>query len=251
MITLQELYTHLDQKLEITAFKDYCPNGLQVEGLNEVRKVATAVTSSLKTIQEAVELGVDVLIVHHGLFWKGDPFPVTGTKREKLRLLIENNISLLAYHLPLDAHQELGNNWKAALDMGWKSLEPFGEMDGNFIGVKGSFSPISVENLQEQLEVYYQHPAHTACGGNQKVTTAALISGGAYRYATEAAKEGIDCFITGNFDEPAWHHAYEEGVNFFAMGHSATERVGPKVLAEYLYSTLGLKTLFLDVENPF
>ncbi len=251
MITLQELYAYLDQKLEIATFKDYCPNGLQVEGKKKIQTVATAVTSSLKTIQKAVDANVDALIVHHGLFWKGDPYPVTGTKREKIQLLIENNISLLGYHLPLDAHRELGNNWKAASDMGWEQLEPFGEMEGNFIGVKGVFSPISVEEFEKKLETYYQHPAHSALGGEQKVSSAALISGGAYRMASKAAMEGIDCFITGNFDEPAWHHAYEEKINFFAMGHSASERIGPKALAKHLHETLGLETLFLDVENPF
>lgn len=251
MITLQELCEHLDHRLEIDQFKDGCPNGLQVEGRQEIRSVATAVTSSLNVIKLAVEAGVQALIVHHGMFWNRDEFPVVGTKKQKLELLLKNEISLLAYHLPLDAHQEFGNNWKAARDLNWNDLEPFGEFGGTFIGVKGRFPKISVNRFQRQIEDYYGRPAHVAAGGAEEVRSAALISGGAYREAAQAAKEGIDCFITGNFDEPAWHTAFEEKVNFFAMGHSASERVGPMALREYIFDNLGVESIFIDEENPF
>lgn len=251
MITLQELCEHLNTHLEIANFKDGCPNGLQVEGGKEIRKVATGVTSSLNVITKAVEAGVQALIVHHGMFWSRDEFPVVGTKKDKLALLLENNISLLAYHLPLDAHKELGNNWKAAKDLNWGNLEPFGEYEGNFIGVKGVFPEISRSEFQQQIEQYYGHVAHSALGGKERVSSCALISGGAYRAASQAAKEGIDCFITGNFDEPAWHTAFEEKVNFYAMGHSSSERVGPIALGDYVASKFGIETVFLDEENPF
>ena len=251
MITLQELCEHLDHRLEIDRFKDGCPNGLQVEGTGEIGKVATAVTSSVNVVRKAVEAGVQVLIVHHGMFWNRDEFPIVGTKKEKLELLIKNGISLLAYHLPLDAHRELGNNWKAARDLNWSDLEPFGELDGNHIGVKGRFPRMSVNRFQRQIEEYYGHQAHVAAGGASEVRSAALISGGAYKAAVQAAKEGIDCFITGNFDEPVWHTAHEEKINFFAMGHSASERVGPMALGEYIKESLGVETVFLDEENPF
>ena len=251
MITLQELCGHLNKHLEVDSFKDGCPNGLQVEGAREIRKIAMGVSSSLNVITKAVESGAQALVVHHGLFWNRDDFPIVGTKRKKLALLIENNISLLAYHLPLDAHKELGNNWKAANDLNWSELEPFGEYDGRFIGVKGKFPKISRQDFQKQIEKYYGHAAQSALGGNSVVGSCALISGGAYRAASQAAKEGVDCFITGNFDEPVWHTAFEEEINFFAMGHSSSERVGPKALGNYIESKFGVETVFLDEENPF
>lgn len=251
MITLQELCRDLEEFLNVGDYKDYCDNGLHVEGATEINHFATAVTASLATIQAAVDLGVQALIVHHGMFWKGDPYAVVGTKREKLNLLLKHDISLLAYHLPLDGNSEVGNNWKAAKDLGWNGLEPFAEYKGIHLGVKGTFPGLGVRNFQRKLEEYYQHSAHCALGGNDTIKSAALVSGGAYKLLPEAAKEGIDCFITGNFDEPAWHHAYEEKINFFAMGHSATERVGPKALGEFLKEKYSLKYSFIDITNPF
>ena len=251
MITLQALCEHLDRELEINGFKDSCPNGLQVEGAERIKKAGFAVTCSLNVLRQAVAAHAQVLIVHHGMFWSRDEFPIIGTKKEKLALLMENNISLLAYHLPLDAHRELGNNWRAARDLGWQELEPFGELDGKFIGVKGRFSKMKRIDFQRMLEDYYHHDAHAAPGGKSEVESAALISGGAYRAASQAAKEGIDCFITGNFDEPAWHTAFEEKVNFFAMGHSASERIGPMALESHIKKTFGIETVFLDENNPF
>jgi dinuclear metal center YbgI/SA1388 family protein len=251
MMTLQELCDHLDELLNVGNFGDYCPNGLQVEGRQEVRRVATAVTASLATIHQAVERGVDALLVHHGLFWKGDSFPIVGSKQRKIRLLLDNDVSLLAYHLPLDAHREIGNNWKAAKELEWRHLEPFGEIDGVPIGVKGVFDRCSVADFQLNLEAYYAHPAHMALGGKETVASAALISGGAYRCIADASCQGVDCFITGNFDEPAWHLAHEGGVNFFAMGHSATERVGPRAVADYLNFSTPLEAVYLSDDNPF
>jgi len=251
MITLQELCTDLEEFLNTSDYKDYCDNGLQVEGTNEIKHFATGVSASLATIQAAADLGVQALIVHHGMFWNGDPYAVVGTKREKLNTLLKHGISLLAYHLPLDGNTEVGNNWKAAKDLGWRNLQPFGEYKGNYLGVKGTVPKQGVRDFQMELEEYYQHPAHCALGGNETVETAALVSGGAYKLLPEAAQQGVDCFITGNFDEPAWHHAYEEKINFFAMGHSATERVGPKALGELIQDKYSLKYTFIDIPNPF
>lgn len=251
MIKRASLCDYLDKLFQKELFKDYSPNGLQVEGRDEVRSVATAVTASLHVIKKAIEAKVDLLIVHHGLFWQGDPFPLVGTKKEKVRLLLEEGVSLAAYHLPMDAHKELGNNWRAALEMGWSDLEPFGNYNGQFIGVKGKFASQSVEAFQSSLEAYYGHKAHPALGGRKEVSSAALISGGAYKSLVEAASAGVDCFITGNFDEPAWHQAHEEKIHFFAMGHAATEQIGPKALALHLKEQLGLKAYFLEEENPF
>ncbi len=251
MIRLQDICTYLDATLECGSFNDYCKNGLQVEGAKEVRSIAMAVSASLAAIQEAVKLGVDALIVHHGLFWNNESPLAIGPKREKLGLLLKHDISLLGFHLPLDAHREWGNNWRAAQDLGWSDLEPFGLYNGKLIGVKGRFKAMKRGLFMKRLEEYYQHAAHHALGGNETVKTAALISGGAYRSLSEASAQGIDCFITGNFDEPAWNQAFEEKINFFALGHSATEKIGPKALGTHLGKKFKLKVHFIDNDNPF
>lgn len=251
MIKLKELHVCLEEFLRSSLVSDYCPNGIQVEGKKEISRIATAVSASLETIQDAIAWGADALIVHHGIFWSGDSYVVSGAKKEKLKLLLANEISLLAYHLPLDIHQELGNNWKAAQDMGWRNLQPFGIYKGMAIGVKGEIPLQTRDSFKETLENYYQHPAACAFGGKEYVQTAALISGGAYKNISDGITEGVDCFITGNFDEPAWNQAFEGGINFFALGHTATERIGPKALGEYLEKQFCCDYRFIDTKNPF
>lgn len=251
MIKLKQLCTVLDQLFSPALFSDYCINGLQIEGNESVTHIGTAVSASLETIQHAIKKNMQALIVHHGLFWQGDSPQVTGSRREKLSLILKHNLSLIAYHLPMDAHRLIGNNWKAAVDLGWKNLEPFGYFKGVPIGVKGTMEPIHRQDFQKQLEKYYHHPATIAAGGKEKISSAALISGGAYKSIIDASKEEIDCFITGNFDEPAWNQAFEEKINFFAMGHSATERVGPKALCDFLRAEINVECNFIDVHNPF
>jgi len=250
-LTRDELSLYLDKLLPSNGVTDYALNGLQVEGKNGIAKVATAVSASLSTIEEAVKLKIDALIVHHGIFWNRDSYAIQGTKKKKLRLLLENEISLFAYHLPLDMHPQIGNNWKAAQDLGWLNLQPFGYLDRTPIGVKGEIALSSRDSLKEQLESYYGHPAVCVPGGPKQVRSIALISGGAYKNIMDAAKEKIDAFITGSFDEPVWHQAMEEGVNFYAMGHSATERVGPIALANSLRKTFKIPCEFIDIQNPF
>lgn len=251
MITLIDLTKQLNDFLQIGSFVDFCPNGLQVEGKREVHKVATAVTSSLHVIEEAIIRQADVLIVHHGIFWNRDSPVISGTKREKIALLLKHGISLVAYHLPLDAHREIGNNWKAAIDLGWSDLEPFYQENKQWIGVRGRIKPQSRSSLQASLEAYYGQKATVALGGKEKVASCALISGGAYRQLQEAALADVDCYVTGNFDEPAWHIAFEEKINFFALGHAATEKVGPRALTDYLRRLHNLDATFVDELNPF
>jgi dinuclear metal center YbgI/SA1388 family protein len=246
-----DLEKHLNAYLNVTIIKDVCPNGLQVEGKKEIKKIATAVSANLASIQKAVDEQVDGLIVHHGLFWNNDPYPIVGTKKKKLELLLREGISLFAYHLPLDAHREVGNNWQAARELGWEELESFGEYYGTLIGVKGTFAPQPIETFVAELEAYYEHTATVALGGKRSVASGALISGGAYKELPKVAQAGVDCFITGNFDEPAWSMAHEEGVHFLALGHSATEKIGPKALAGYIQKELKIPSIFLDIPNPF
>ncbi len=259
MIKLKALDAYLCHLLKSDTIKDYCCNGIQLEGKLDINFIATAVTASLATIEAAAALEVDALIVHHGLFWDKEPHYIRGAKKEKLEILLKKGISVLAYHLPLDCHQELGNNWLAAKHLGWNDLQPFG-MGGGLslsvaLGVKGRFPPVSVEKFKQQLEAYYEHPAHAALGGKGgskgMVSSGAIISGGAYEFTPEAAAAGVDCFVTGNFDEPAWHMAHEEKIHFFAMGHSATERVGPKALAAHIAQKFSMRAEFIDIANPF
>jgi dinuclear metal center YbgI/SA1388 family protein len=251
MKTLKEFCKYLDELLPSQKIIDYCPNGLQIEGKEIITQAATAVSASLATIKEAVKQKVDLLIVHHGLFWQKDTYVIEGSKRKKIALLLENNISLIAYHLPLDMHKEIGNNWRAAKEMGWSNLQPFCLINGYPIGVKGEISPCSQNKFKKQLEKYYQHEAHSVCSGPDTIKTVGLVSGGAHRNIMDASLEGLDAFITGSFDEPTWHQADEERINFFALGHSATERIGPIALAEYINKTLLIPCSFIDIPNPF
>lgn len=251
MITLQELCGYLDEYLNCGLYHDFCMNGLQVEGAGQIFKVATAVTANLATIKEAASLGVQALLVHHGLFWNQDPHQIKGSKKEKLKILLNHNISLLTYHLPLDAHQEIGNNWKAAKDLGWEDLKSFCYVKGVPIGVMGTVPPISPVDLAKKLEGYYAHPATHALGGKPEISKIALVSGGAYKSLPDAAEVGVDAFITGSFDLSAWDQAFEEKVHFYALGHTATEKVGPKAMAEMLQQRFGLESLFIDATNEF
>ena len=171
---------------------------------------------------------------------------MTGIKRDKLERLLKNGMSLLAYHLPLDAHPRIGNNWKAAMDLGLVDLQPF-----QVIGVQGSMPSTNVDVFCKKLEAYYGHPAHVALGGKKQVTTVALVSGGAHRTIEQAADAGVDCYITGSFDEPVWDIAHERKINFFALGHYSTERVGVLALMAELQKQLNIPCEFIDLVNPF
>ncbi len=251
MVSRSKLLAYLSELLQPQLFQDFCPNGLQVEGADEIKHLAVGVSASVETIEKAAELNVQALLVHHGIFWNKDSYPIIGTKKTKIKTLLDHNISLLAYHLPLDAHTEFGNNWRAAKDLGWKNLEPFYPMGSVALGVKGTFDPIPQAQFVKKLEKYYGHQAHIAMKGKKSISSAALISGGAHRQITDAANAGVDAFITGSFDEPVWHIAIEEGINFCALGHSATEKIGPYALGDHLQKHFKIKVTKLDEDNPF
>ncbi|SRR5581483_5816359 len=246
MITLQDLSLFLQDLLSPEQFADYCPNGIQVEGKKHIKHLCFAVSASLAVINEAVKKGADVLITHHGIFWNKDSYAITGVKRDKIELLLKHGISLLSYHLPLDAHSRLGNNWKAAMDLGFSDLQPF-----QTIGVKGICESMSIDAFRKKLETYYGRTAHVALGGKKEVTSAALISGGAHRNIVQAADVGVDCYITGSFDEPVWDIAHERKINFFALGHYSTEKVGILALMEEIQKQFGIPCEFVDLFNPF
>lgn len=246
MLTVNELTSYLDQYLQVDAFKDYCPNGMQVEGKQEIHKLGFAVSATLDTLEEALANNCDALVVHHGLFWKGDSYVIERSLKRKLKLLLNHDLTLFAYHLPLDAHQTVGNNFAAAKELGWKDLKPF-----QVYGVQGTFDAMPIEGFVKSLESFYGHSAHVALGGKEHVSSAALVSGGGYKFLKEAACSQVDCFITGNFDEPAWGLAFEEKIHFVALGHSATEKIGVQKLQKHLSEKFTLETQFLDLFNPF
>lgn len=250
---LKNFSSYLNELLQIDKFEDVAVNGLQVQGKAKIRRMAVAVSASLNVIEVACNKKVDVLVVHHGLFFKQNSkeMSICGTLREKLKLLLMHNISLVAYHLPLDAHVKFGNNWGAARALGFKKLAPFGIYQGKALGVKAVFKACSRVEFQKKLEKFYGQKAHIALGGKEMVSSCAIVSGGAHKLIYEASQAGVDAYVTGSFDEPIWHAAFEEKVNFFALGHSATEKIGVKLLKVDLEERFDLKTIFIDEQNPF
>ena len=209
-----ELVAWLDQYLDIGAYRaDPSMNGLQVQGSDEVTKVAVAVDASLNTFQQATSAGADMLIVHHGLFW-GQPLAITGMHRERVKYLLDSQLSLYAAHIPLDAHREVGNNWGLAPILGLKELEPFGEFRGQPIGVKGVFpEAVPIRQLASDIEKQLGEQVMVHAGGPPMVRNLGIISGGAAWDVVTAADQGLDAFLTGEPKHEVFHHPYEMGIN--------------------------------------
>ncbi len=248
MVSREELVGHLNSLLEIDAFKDYCPNGLQVEGRGEIRRLACAVTASLAVIEAAVAWGADALLVHHGYFWKGEAAPLVGLKQRRIRALLAAEMNLLAYHLPLDAHPELGNNARWGVAMGWRPSGHFGEYR---LGWLGTCDPaLAPEALQHSLQRVLGREPLWLAGARRCIEKVAWCSGGADGWFQAAIDAGADAFVTGEASEPCYHLARESGVHFFAAGHHATERFGVQALGEHLQGRFGLEWRFIDQPNP-
>lgn len=242
---LSRLVAWLDTYLEVGAFEDPSLNGLQVEGQAEVNKVAVAVDSSLTTFEQAAEVGADLLVVHHGLFW-GQPLPITGMHGRRIRYLLEHNLSLYAAHIPLDAHREVGNNWGLARILGMADLEPFGRWGDRAIGVKGSFpNPVTLRELADTLEKELGESVLVHAGGKLELETLGVISGAAARDVATAADEGLDAFLTGEPKHETFYDAFELGVNALYAGHYMTETVGVSLLADKIEQEFGLATEFI------
>ncbi|BBD76951.1 Nif3-like dinuclear metal center hexameric protein [Hydrogenophilus thermoluteolus] len=251
---LWELTATLDEWLAPHLFRDYCPNGLQVEGRSEVRRIMTAVTANRTTIEAAVAAEVDLLLVHHGLFWKGDDPCVVGLKRRRLRLLLTAEISLVAYHLPLDAHPEVGNNAVWAQAMGWVTLERFGDQSLGCLGEWGNETdrdcPPTVAVLANRLQATLGHTPLVVGDPDRPVRRLAWCSGAAQSFFLEAVAKRVDAFVTGEISEPYVHLARESGVAFLAAGHHATERFGVQALGARLAQRYGITVTFFDDPSP-
>lgn len=247
-IALTELVDHLDTYLEAARFKDYCPNGLQVEGRPHVARLLTGVTACQALLDYAVAHHFDAVLVHHGYFWRNESPRITGLRRRRLGTLIHHDISLLAYHLPLDAHPECGNNAQIAQRFGWQPRGHFGDEDLGWLGEAPA--PIRLDALAHQLAQSYGREPLVIGDEARTIRTLAWCSGGAQGWFEAAIDAGADAFITGEISEPCTHLARESGVAFLACGHHATERDGIRALGEHLRQHCGIAVEFLDVDNP-
>lgn len=249
-VTRSELVSELNRELKVGAIKDFCPNGLQVEGAENITRIVTGVTASQALIEHAVEQQADALLVHHGYFWKGEPANIVGMKQRRIKMLLAHNINLLAYHLPLDVHPTLGNNAQLAQLMGWEMEGPVEPNDPSCALVVGSCPAINSDELAAQLTDKLQRPLTCYVPCQQPIKRIAWCTGGGQGFIDRAAELGVDAFITGEVSEPTVHSAREQGLAFFAAGHHATERYGVKALGEHLASKYGLDVQFIDVDNP-
>ena len=247
--TRDELLQACDALLQPARFRDYGPNGLQVEGKAPIRRLVSGVTASRALIEAAIAEGADAIFVHHGLFWRGQSGTVTGWMKQRLALLLAHDISLLAYHLPLDAHPELGNNAQLGrvLELPLESTR-FGEQDLGFVG-QGAFADAQAlaRHVEQRLGrgVTLVDPGH-----GRPLRRIAWCTGGAQSYFEAAIAAGADAFITGEISEPQAHLARECGVAFLACGHHATERYGAPAVAGHVAQQLGIAHEFVDVDNP-
>lgn len=255
-INQSELDKYLADLLQIHDYQDYGPNGLQIEGKKEIKKIAFAVSATIESIKEAIKLKADALVVHHGLFWRYQgPKTITGVFAKRIKPLIENNINLFAYHLPLDAHLEIGNAAEVAKLINLTKLIPFGDYKGMPLGVKGTFAkPIKPLALKKLLKEKLNHEIILGSPDeNAELKTMGIITGGANNEWTAALNERLDSYLTGEISEYNWHDSIEAGIHYFAGGHHATERFGVQALADCIkkeFSKKELSTVFIDSPNP-
>lgn len=248
MIDREALHRHLQDLLEADRFKDYGPNGLQVEGKPVIHKLVTGVTASLALIDAAIAAKADAILVHHGLFWRGQDGRLTGWMKQRVARLIQHDINLFAYHLPLDAHASLGNNAQWGQRLGLVADGRFGDQDLGFLGPVPD--GLDLDGLSVRVAQVLGRAPVVVPGDGRALKRAAWCSGGAQGYFEGAIAAGVDVFLTGEISEPQAHYARETGVAFLACGHHASERYGVQAIGQHLVSRLGLQHEFLDIDNP-
>ncbi|AKP74588.1 metal-binding protein [Piscirickettsia salmonis] len=251
MIGLFELVDYLNDLLEVKLFKDYAPNGLQVEGKKQIKRLITGVTATQALIDAAIDEHADAILVHHGFFWKSESPCVTGIKYQRLKKLLENDISLIAYHLPLDGHEKYGNNVMLAERLG---LEITGSLP---VSMKPAIGNIGQLKKAMQIEAFsgllHQHLLRepiVVTAGDHAIKTVAWCTGAAESFIEAAATLQADAYVTGEISEPVVHLARELGVHFFAAGHHATERYGVQALGQHVQNHYGIEHLFIDIDSP-
>ncbi|WP_448547144.1 Nif3-like dinuclear metal center hexameric protein [Thalassotalea fusca] len=242
----------LNALLSPNRIKDFCPNGLQIEGKGTINKVVTGVTATQSLIEAAIAREADALVVHHGYFWKNESYVIRGMKYQRIKALIDNGISLFAYHLPLDIHEELGNNVQLARRLNIGDINPLEIGNELCVSLQGSFAKaLTGDELKTKIDsVLARECLHIAPPSNKSIKTVAWCTGGGQGYIDLAAEQGIDAFITGEASEQTTHVAREMDIHFFAAGHHATERYGAMALAEYINENLGVSAEFVDIDNP-
>lgn len=248
MASRTEIESYTNTLLDAGRFRDYGPNGLQVEGRGEVRKLVSGVTASRALIEAAINVGADAILVHHGLFWRGQDGRITGWLKERLALLLAHRVNLFAYHLPLDAHAELGNNACFGARLLLDADGRFGEQDLGFIGSPPESMALAV--LAERVQQQLGRTAVVVPGDGRPIRRVAWCTGGAQGYFEAAIAAGADVFITGEISEPQAHYARETGVGFIACGHHASERYGAPAVAAHVAQRFGIAHRFIDIDNP-
>lgn len=249
----KQLESFLNETLAPGEFSDYGPNGLQIEGNESIKKVAFAVSATAHSVAEAVKAKADTLIVHHGLFWKfHGTRPIIGPHYKRIAPLIKNNMNLYGYHLPLDAHMELGNAATLASKLELTDLQPFGDYKGCPVGVQGKFkAPLKAEELHQKLEVILNHQVlHAHPEGKDSIHSLGIITGGANGEWVQALNLGLDAYLTGEMSEHDWHESQESGIHMFAGGHHATEQFGIQALMDAIQRKFSVETIYIDSENP-
>ena len=249
MVARRDILDWCDVQLAVGNFKDYAPNGLQVEGKPDVQRIVCAVTASHAAIEVAVAQQADMLLVHHGLFWKSEPIGIVGWKKRRIQTLLDHELNLVGYHLPLDAHAQWGNNAQLAAHMDWQIERQTGEQNLLMLGTLAA--PQSASELAHQLAVKLARPPLLLCADNhQRIQRLAWCTGGAQGFFQAAIDLGVDAFITGEVSEAQYHLAQENSVAFYAAGHHATERYGVQALGHALATQFGVSVAFFDEPNP-
>ena len=263
-ITAQALTEFCDDYLSASAFKDYAPNGLQVDGGRPIRRIVTGVTACEALIDAAIAEDADAIMVHHGYFWKGEPMTITGMKGQRIRKLMQHGISLIGYHLPLDAHPKIGNNAKLAEILGLTITEALYPHESHPVGNIATCPPQSAESLTQtitqalgriplHISGHYQYLADEAAdtaAAPKLLKRIGICTGGAQDMIEQAAAMGCDAYISGEISERTTHSARELGIDYFACGHHATERAGIQALGDIVAQQFGLSVRFIDIDNP-
>ena len=251
MVAVTTVTQYCQDLLKPDDFDDASYNGLQVEGTDGIDTIGWAVTASAACLEKAAKQHADLVCVHHGIFWKGQPPFVRGGMRKRLQLLLSYNINLLAYHLPLDAHESMGNNAVIAKQLGLVNRTSWGHYHGRSIGAAGQFSqPRPVKEVIDLVEHLVGRTVLHLEGGPERIQRVAVVSGSAASMALDAARQGFDLFVTGEPSETATHVAAEEGIHVLAAGHHATEVFGVRALTEHLAAHFDLKILSCDIPGP-
>ena len=250
-IFLNELVLKLNEALNPEGYRDYCPNGLQVEGRQEIHKLVTGVTACQALIDAAVAANADAVLVHHGYFWKGENAAITGMKRRRIQKLLEHDVSLLAYHLPLDAHATMGNNARLADVLGWTITGPLEPDNKQNIGFEGEVdTAVTLDEFGRQIAKGLNREPLLIRGGDHDIKRIAWCTGGAQGYIDHALALGVDAFVSGEISEKTVHTARECGIHYIAAGHHATERYGVQAVGEWLQAECGIGHQFIDIDNP-